>query len=58
MAIREGKWKLVMSGKKAELFDLPNDLGESRNLIKEHPKTVEKLREQSAIYWQKVSSSK
>ena len=58
VAIREGKWKLVMSGKKAELFDLPNDLGESRNLIKEHPKTVEKLREQSAIYWQKVSSSK
>ena len=47
-----------MSGKKAELFDLPNDLGESRNLIKEHPKTVEKLREQSAIYWQKVSASK
>lgn len=58
VAVREGKWKLVMSGKKAELFDLPNDLGESRNLIKEHPKTVENLREQSAIYWQKVSSSK
>ena len=47
-----------MSGKIVELFDLPNDLGESRNLIKEHPKTVEKLREQSAIYWQSISESK
>ena len=47
-----------MNGKKAELFDLPNDLGESRNLMEEHPKTVEKLREQSAIYWQSVSESK
>ena len=58
VAVREGKWKLVMSGKKAELFDLPNDLGESRNLVKEHPETVEKLREQSAIYWRSVNPSK
>ena len=58
VAVREGKWKLVMSGKKAELFDLPNDLGESRNLVKEHPETVEKLREQSAIYWRSVNLSK
>ena len=58
VAVREGKWKLVMSGKKAELFDLPNDLGESRNLVKEHPETVEKLREQSAIYWRTVNLSK
>ena len=58
VAVREGKWKLVMSGKKVELFDLPNDLGESRNLIKEHPKTVKKLREQSAIYWRSVNPSK
>ena len=47
-----------MSGKKVELFDLPNDLGESRNLIKEHPKMVKKLREQSAIYWRSVNPSK
>ena len=58
VAVREGKWKLVMSGKKVELFDLPNDLGESRNLIKEHPKMVKKLREQSAIYWRSVNPSK
>jgi hypothetical protein len=47
-----------MSGKKVELFDLPNDLSESRNLIKEHPKMVKKLREQSAIYWRSVNPSK
>ena len=58
VAVRERKWKLVMSGKKVELFDLPNDLGESRNLIKEHPKMVKKLREQSAIYWRSVNPSK
>jgi arylsulfatase A-like enzyme len=58
VAVREGKWKLVMSGKKVELFDLPNDLSESRNLIKEHPKMVKKLREQSAIYWRSVNPSK
>lgn len=58
VAVREGKWKLVMSGKKAELFDLPNDLGESRNLVKEHPEMVEKLRGKSAVYWQSVGQSK
>jgi arylsulfatase A-like enzyme len=58
VAVREGKWKLVMSGKKVELFDLPNDLSESRNLIKEHPKMVKKLREQSTIYWRSVNPSK
>ena len=58
VAVREGKWKLVMSGKKAELFDLPNDLGESRNLVKEHPEMVERLRGKSAVYWQSVGQSK
>ena len=58
VAVREGKWKLVMSGKKAELFDLPNDLGESHNLVKEHPEMVERLRGKSAVYWQSVGQSK
>lgn len=58
MSVREGKWKLVVSGKKVELFDLPNDLGESRNLAKEHPDVVAQLRQKSVAYWQSVSRSK
>lgn len=58
VAVREGKWKLVMNGQKVELFDLPNDLGEARNLSKEHPKVVAQLRAKSAAYWRSISRSK
>jgi arylsulfatase A-like enzyme len=58
VAVREGKWKLVMSGKKVELFDLPKDLGEARNLAKENPEVVERLRGKSADYWLSISQSK
>ena len=41
-AIREGKWKLVMEGRKKsekrELYDLINDPKEKTNVIKDHPK--------------------
>ena len=40
-AIREGKWKLVMEGRKKsekrELYDLINDPKEQPNVIKDHP---------------------
>lgn len=58
VAIREGKWKLIMTGKKVELFDLPHDLGESRNLANEHPEVVEQLRGKSKAYWRSISLSK
>jgi arylsulfatase A-like enzyme len=58
VAVREGKWKLVMNGQKVELFDLPNDLGEARNLSKEHPKVVAQLRAKSVAYWRSISRSK
>ncbi len=58
VAVREGKWKLVMNGQKVELFDLPNDLGEARNLAKEHPEVVAQLRAKSAAYWRSISRSK
>jgi arylsulfatase A-like enzyme len=58
VAVREGKWKLVISGKKVELFDLPKDLGEARNLAKENPEVVERLRGKSAEYWLSISQSK
>jgi arylsulfatase A-like enzyme len=58
LAVRAGKWKLVTSGKKVELFDLPNDLGESRNLAKEHPEVVDRLQAESRKYWQGITRSK
>lgn len=57
-AIREGKWKLVLSGKKVELYDLPNDLGEARNLAASHPEVVERLKDESRKYWQEIGKSK
>ncbi|MDB4438071.1 sulfatase-like hydrolase/transferase [bacterium] len=58
VAVREGKWKLVTGGKKVELFDLPNDLGESRNLAREHPEVVDGLQAKSRKYWQGIARSK
>ena len=58
VAVREGNWKLVMSGKKVELFDLPKDLGEARNLAKENPEVVERLRGKSVEYWFSIIQSK
>ena len=58
LAVRAGKWKLVTSGKKVELFDLPNDLGESRNLAKEHPEVVDRLQAESRKYWHGIARSK
>ncbi len=47
-AVRRGDWKLVVGGKgqksrKPALFDLANDLGESKDLADEHPERVREL---------------
>lgn len=56
MAIREGPWKLISTGNKTELFDIPNDPGEAKNLIEEHPEVAVHLREQSRIYWERIAT--
>ena len=46
LAIRQGSWKLVFSGKgkqQAALYDLATDVGESRNVAGEHPEVVGRL---------------
>ncbi|MCH1510828.1 MAG: sulfatase-like hydrolase/transferase [Akkermansiaceae bacterium] len=58
VAIREGKWKLITSGKKIELYDLPNDLGEANNLAKKHPEIVERLQGKSREYWRSIATKK
>lgn len=58
VAIREGNWKLIMTGKKIELYDLPNDLGESNNLSKEHLGIVARLQKMSREYWRSINQVK
>ena len=41
--VREGKWKLMVSPKKTELYDIPNDPGEATNLADEYPAVVTRL---------------
>jgi len=43
-AIRKGHWKAVDPGKgQLELYDLVKDIGESRNIAKQHPEVVAEL---------------
>jgi len=44
LAIRKGKWKLIVHGdNKRELFDLNADIGEKHNAIQTHPKVAAEL---------------
>ncbi len=58
LAIREGPWKLVVTGKKVELYDIPNDLGEARNLADERPEVVTHLKDVSQAYWKSLAARK
>jgi arylsulfatase A-like enzyme len=54
--VRQGKWKLLLPGRKVfyeyvkdrgsnetELYDLESDIGEQRNVARDHPRVVERL---------------
>ena len=44
LAIRQGQWKLIIGTKgKDELYDLKNDLSETKNFASESPEIVAKL---------------
>ena len=44
-AVRSGKWKLhVKNGKPTRLYDLENDIGEKKNVIKSSPEVVQRLK--------------
>lgn len=45
-AVRAGRWKLVMQGRRKELFDLESDPGEKVNLIEQHPEPARRLEAQ------------
>ncbi len=46
-AIRVGKWKLHL-GPKPALYDLDSDIGETKNVVGKHPKTVKQLTQMAA----------
>jgi N-acetylgalactosamine-6-sulfatase len=54
LAIRDGPWKLFVNheGKGAELYDIPQDIGEQHNLASAHPNVVKDLTAK-ALAWQK-----
>ena len=56
MAVRQDKWKMVVTGgKKTELYDIPNDLGEAKNLAGEFPEVVTHLKKLSQEYWLSIT---
>jgi len=54
LAVRDGDWKLLCEydGSEVELFNLKSDRGEKKNLAKQHPEVVTRLRS-AAIAWHK-----
>lgn len=44
-AVRLGKWKLRVAGRRDELYDLDADISESNNLADEHPAVVNELKQ-------------
>ncbi len=53
-AIRSGRWKLIehFEANTIELFDLVNDIGETRDVLAIHPEQARKLRQQLSA-WRK-----
>ena len=59
-AVRHGDWKLIYyygTGKK-ELFNIPNDIGESNDLSTQHPDIVKKLSKKLGNYLKKVDGQR
>jgi len=54
--LRDGKWKLVKSGKGWELYDLETDLGEKHDLADKHPDRVKAMVKQIEAHRADVTS--
>jgi len=55
LAIREGKWKLLVNpdATRQELYDIPADAGEQKNLAQTHPAIANRLTEK-LLAWKKT----
>lgn len=51
-SVRSGRWKLVAKdyGDERELYDLDTDIGESRDVLQEHPEIADRLAQQYAAW--------
>jgi arylsulfatase A-like enzyme len=56
-AIHEG-WKVIVSGRKTQLYHLPDDPGELNNLVRSHPDKVEALKVYTTAWEKKVTLGK
>jgi arylsulfatase A-like enzyme len=45
LALRQGRWKLVLAGERVELYDLERDPGERRDVAKLEPEVTERMLE-------------
>jgi len=54
-AMRDKNWKMIVSAKKYELYNLDNDIKESRNLVDEYPERALKMKE-TLLNWSKSVS--
>ena len=59
-AMRDGDWKMIIKGKKVELYHLADDIGERRNLVDKHPDRARKMRDaittwKSSTTWKRPS---
>ena len=55
-AVRDGFWKLVITGKQVLLFDLSKDISETNNLAVSNPEVVKSLETKLQIWKQDVES--
>jgi arylsulfatase A len=55
-AMRDRNWKMIVSSKKYELYNLDRDIRESRNLVVEYPERALKMKE-TLLNWSKSVST-
>lgn len=58
LAMRDGDWKLMMNpdGSRQMLFHLTDDISESKNLSKEHPEVVGRMKPQLEKWWNEMDA--
>ncbi|HJN12373.1 MAG: sulfatase [Pirellulaceae bacterium] len=57
LAVRQGRWKLIKQATgERYLFDLKSDVGETRNLVEEHPELAARL-DAELVAWEKRMDS-
>jgi arylsulfatase A-like enzyme len=55
-AVRKGPWKLLVQGETVRLYNLEDDTGEKKNLVKAQPEMVRMLQSELAAWEQEVSA--